>query len=333
MSASCDPAPSPNWDTEINLFSSPRMIDIVVSRRGSSNAVGSDNICFLMSKWGAVQAIILRTYESKMPNDMAIGVLWMCKGNLIVREQRVRPVSSLYVALGSWATKERIIVNVLHTIKPLHEPTISQGGHHCNQSRVKSIAVVIDAGGIDVEYPCGFTRVNAQGWQGNYFGADGEEMSVVNRIIPGCLTLYSRNQSFIQSVWQHLCLFCRRTRLKFWGADGREIEVWHWIVSGLDHRTESKGSTDPNILLNHDLALVLQSQLSHRTRLLCFLVEQGPTRRQSRLILQNSLTRSLYRTRTEVLRTAYSPTLRDRSRQAWNSRPSGRTFSATNLSR
>ena len=40
-----------------------------------------------------------------MPNDMDIGIRFICRGFLNSREHVVSPVSGSYVGLGSWASK------------------------------------------------------------------------------------------------------------------------------------------------------------------------------------------------------------------------------------
>jgi hypothetical protein len=84
--------------------SSPRSSTIivkVVSKRGSSNDVGSARRIDLGGMFGHGNAQPEQTHESKIPNDMDMGAAFSSSGEVMLREHMVRPVSSLKVAFGS----------------------------------------------------------------------------------------------------------------------------------------------------------------------------------------------------------------------------------------
>jgi len=53
-----------------------------------------------------------RAHASKTPNEKEAGIRPRLRGCIRVREQVVRPVSSLYVTFGSWAAEKQCCVNM-----------------------------------------------------------------------------------------------------------------------------------------------------------------------------------------------------------------------------
>ena len=119
------------------------MMDMVVSRRGSSNDVGSARTCVLrrrrgVSIEGKAEEERKGTHESNTPNERGTGKLvWSSSsGTLIFREHVVRPVSSSYVAFGSWAGEMGVMSALVIPFRgqdkrgrtPVHNPRMHAAG-------------------------------------------------------------------------------------------------------------------------------------------------------------------------------------------------------------
>jgi hypothetical protein len=131
------------------------MTETVVSRSGSSNAVGSANsVLPVMISSRSRDNGYRKTDASKTPKEKDTGVLSICRGLAAVREQVVRPVSTLYVAFGKVAARKGHVRFEEMGIETTR--TISKCGHHRDERGVKDIAVVVDARSIYVQHPDGF---------------------------------------------------------------------------------------------------------------------------------------------------------------------------------
>lgn len=91
--------------------------------------------------------ILEPTHESNTPNDTDIGSLPSSRGCLIFLEHVVRPVSSSYVAFGSFA---ELFISEDDNNMASFEHTIFEGRNHSQQRSVEDVAVIVDAGCIYV---------------------------------------------------------------------------------------------------------------------------------------------------------------------------------------
>lgn len=82
-------------------------------------------------------------------------------------EQVVWLVSSLYVALGRRATCTCIYHFSEFKLDRKKIRTVFQGGDHSEEGSIEDVSVIVDASRVDIEDPCGLSRADTEGGEGD----------------------------------------------------------------------------------------------------------------------------------------------------------------------